>query len=343
MVYSSSAVFANGRYHDDAFFFWRQLKFAIAGLLALSASSRLPVEWLRRNVRFVLLFGVAVLVLVLIPGLGQVSGGARRWLSLGVTRVQPAEFAKLLVVVFMAHALARRHEGQTQSSLWVAAGWVQLIVGLVLLERDFGTAVILELIILLMLFVGGAKLGRLFLAVFAAIPVALYLIQSQPYRLRRMSAFLEPFADRRGAGYQLSEALLSLGSGGLFGVGLGDSRQKLYFLPEAHTDFIFAIIGEELGFIGCAFLILLFGAFIFIAQRIAARQELPFRRYLVLGLASWIGLQAGVNMCVATGLLPTKGLTLPFISYGGSSLLACCVGTGLILSIARARDEEETA
>jgi cell division protein FtsW len=334
MVYSASAVFAAGRFKDDTYFLTRQLMFAGAGIVLLLGVRMLSPEWLRRQLRWVLFAGVSALVLVLIPGIGHVAGGARRWLPLGVAPLQPAEFAKLLVVLFMAHAIARRSEGRTQASLWTSALLAESLVVLVLLEPDFGTAVILQLMIVAMLFLGGARMGPLLAALIAAVPVAAYLIVSAPYRMRRVQAFLDPFADRRGAGYQLGEALISIGSGGITGVGLGDSRQKLYFLPEAHTDFIFAIIGEELGLLGIAVLVGLFAAYLYIAYRIAKSQTSPYRRALVLGLAIWLVLQAATNMAVATGLLPTKGLTLPFISSGGSSLLACCLATGLILAAA---------
>jgi cell division protein FtsW len=217
----------------------------------------------------------------------------------------------------------------------VSAGCAQTFVLLVLFERDFGTAVILELSIITLLYLGGAPLRALLLAGAMLIPVAAFLIRSQPYRLARVKAFLDPFADRRGAGYQLGEALITIGSGGLFGVGLGDGRQKLFFLPEAHTDFIFAIIGEELGFVGICLLVLLFAAYLWVSFSIARKQTDLFARYFVFGLAAWIVMQAATNMAVATGLLPTKGLTLPFISSGGSSLLICSLATGLIMSAAR--------
>jgi len=348
MVYSSSAVFAANRHHDDAYFFLRQLRFAALGLVGFALVASMPIERVRPHMKWILVLSALVLIAVLVPGVGKVSGGARRWLPLGFALVQPAEFAKLLVIVFMANVLARRDEATKErpeaagdkSSLWAAAGFAQMIVFLVLLERDFGTAVVLELIILIMLFIGGVKLGPLFIAALTATPVAAYLVYSEPYRMRRIVSFLNPFADRQGAGYQLSEALISMGSGGAFGLGLGDGRQKLYFLPEAHTDFIFAIIGEELGFVGCAMLIALFACYLWLCTLIAARAKSQFQKYLVLGTACWLVLQAGINMCVATGLLPTKGLTLPFISYGGSSLLVCCLATGLVY--AAARDAETT-
>ena len=343
MVYSSSAVFAAGRYKDDAFFFLRQLKFAAMGLAGMAIAAQIPAVWIRKNLRWILAIGIVLLVAVLLPGVGKVSGGARRWLPLGVVLVPPAELATLLVVLFMAHALARRADGENKSSMWVAFGFIQAFAVLVLLERDLGTAFVIELVSLVMLFIAGAKIGPMLVAAVAAVPVLAALIFIEPYRVRRVTAFIDPFTDRQGAGYQLSEALISLGSGGWFGLGLGDGRQKLYFLPEAHTDFIFAVVGEELGFLGTIVLITLFTAFLLLSAAIARRQKTTFGRFLALGIGAWIVLQAGVNMCVATGLLPTKGLTLPFISYGGSSLITCCVAVGILYSLAKRGDEAEAA
>ncbi len=339
MVYSASAVFAASRYHDDTFFLSHQLLYAICGIGLLFVARRVPLAVLRQNLRWILLAGLVGLLLVLVPGIGRVVGGARRWIPLGLFSVQPAEFAKVMTVLFMANAIARRSEGTTEKSLWVAAAWAQCFVVLVLLERDFGTAVILELSVLTLLFLGGAPLKGLGIAALALMPLAVILVRSQPYRLARVRSFLDPFAERGGAGYQLSEALISIGSGGMFGVGLGDGHQKLFFLPEAHTDFIFAIVGEELGFVGIALLVFLFAAYLLISLAIARRQSDVFSRFVVIGLAAWTVVQAATNMAVATGLLPTKGLTLPFISSGGSSLLVCCLATGLILSAARQTTE----
>lgn len=337
MVYSASAVFAHGRFGEDTYFLQRQALHAAAGLLLILSIRFVPTTLLRRHLNVVLGVGLLLLVLVAIPGIGRVAGGARRWLPLGPFSVQPAELSKLLVIVFMARAIARRAEGVSQRSLWVSAAWSQVLAVLVLLERDLGTAIVLELCVLIMLFVGGAKLRGLFIAVVALVPVGAYLVYSQPYRIKRVSVFLDPFADRHGAGYQLSEAFISFGSGGLFGAGLGDGRQKLFFLPEAHTDFIFSIVGEELGFVGIVTLIALFATYLWLCAAMAARAQDPFNKSIILGVSLWLISQAAINMAVATGMLPTKGLTLPFISYGGSSLLVTCLGTALVLAADRGR------
>lgn len=337
MVYSASAVFAGKRYGTDTYFMTRQLSFCVLGLILMWGVKRIGLETFQKHLPKLWMIGAVVLILVLIPGIGKTAGGARRWLPIAGIPIQPAEFAKILVILLMAHAIARKEaRALPESHLWKMALWSQLFVFLVLCERDFGTTVILELLVVLMLFLGGARLGWLIAFLAACVPIAVYLVQKSPYRMRRVNAFWDPFSDRRGAGYQLGEALISIGSGGPFGTGLGDSRQKLYFLPEAHTDFIFAIIGEELGFLGVLLLIALFAAYLGIAFAIARRAKSLFARNAVLGLSFWIVLQAAINMCVATGLLPTKGLTLPFISSGGSSLLSCLVATGLIMSVVSA-------
>lgn len=340
MVYSASAVFAAMKFGNDTFFFFRQLAYAVFGLLLLLVLRHVSPEALRRHLRWIWTLMLIALLLVLIPGIGHMAGGARRWLSLGIAPLQPAEFAKIVVVLFLAHALARRSENRAQGSIIASTFWAEAMVVLVLCERDFGTAAILQLIVLIMLYLGDLRLRKLLVAVLFLVPIGLYLIHSSPYRMRRMTAFLDPFSARKDAGYQLSEALISIGSGGSFGVGLGDSRQKLFFLPEAHTDFIFAIIGEELGLLGVIFLATLYGAYLFVAYRIAKKQTSPFRRYLVLGFGFWVVMQAAINMAMASGLLPTKGLTLPFISSGGSSLIVCLIATGIILAAAETEASE---
>jgi len=332
MVYSASAVSAFGRYKNDTYFLQRQALFVGLGLLGMRLVQTVPLNFIRQAMRFLWLLGIMSLLLVLVPGLGRVANGARRWFTF--LPLQPAEFAKILVILLMAHALAKKETFKQTRYIWLSAFAAQSIIILVLLEPDFGTAAVLQFLVIMMLYLGGARLGKVFAIILALIPVGVYLVQKSPYRMRRLHAFLDPFSDRLGAGYQLAEALMSIGSGGFFGEGLGDSKQKLYFVPEAHTDFIFAIIGEELGFLGVSLLIILFLSFLFLGYQLAMKHEDPFARYVTLGICFWIVSQAGLNMAVSTGLVPTKGLTLPLISYGGSSLLSCCLGIGLMFSAA---------
>jgi len=288
---------------------------------------------------------IALLVAVLIPGIGRAGGGATRWLPIGPLALQPGELAKPMVVVLLAAALARRHErdqaGEQRPNLWIPLAVPGLMMGLLLLEPDFGSTVILAVLTFLMLFVGGTRISYLLLALLGALPLGYHLIASSPYRMRRLLSFLDPWSHRYDIGYQVSESLISVGSGGVTGLGIGDGRQKLFFLPAAHTDFIFSIIGEELGLIGVALVIISFACIIVAGLSLARRASSPFGCYLALGLTSLVGLQAMTNMAVTLGLAPTKGLTLPLVSYGGSSLLATCFALGLLLGVdARGVDGE---
>jgi cell division protein FtsW len=335
MVYSASAITAQEKLGDSFHFLKRQAVAAGVGLLAMAAALKLGYRKLARLAYPLLLLAVLLLIAVLVPGVGTVVGGARRWLRVPGISVQPAELAKVAWVVYLAYSLAKKQEKVKSFSIGFLPhlGLAALLVGLCMLEPDFGSSVTLLFLLFVMLFAAGAKLSYLVGSVLAAIPVAYTAIATSPYRMKRITAFLDPWANRQGSGYQVAESLMSIGSGGLTGLGLGDGRQKLFFLPEAHTDFIFAIIGEELGLLGVAALILLYGVILWRGIRASMRASEPFGTYLGLGLTSLIAFQAVVNMCVAMGLLPTKGLTLPFISYGGSSLIVLMGAAGVLLSI----------
>ncbi|MBW2405434.1 MAG: putative lipid II flippase FtsW [Deltaproteobacteria bacterium] len=278
-----------------------------------------------------------VLMVAVALGFGRSAGGATRWLTVGPVNVQPAELAKLAMIMWLAHSLAKKSNQMRTFSI----GFLPhvLVAGLLMLlclaQPDFGSAVMIALLTFVVLFAAGAKAGYLLGCVLLAIPVGYAAIASSPYRMRRIQAFLEPFEHRQGAGYQITESLMSFGSGGWTGVGLGDGRQKLLFLPEAHTDFISAIIGEELGFIGIVLLCAAFGWVVFRGLRAAWRAQDEYAGYLAVGMTLFIGLQAFTNLAVAMGLLPTKGLALPFVSYGGSSLLVNAAAAGIILNTSR--------
>ncbi|MBN2359371.1 MAG: putative lipid II flippase FtsW, partial [Deltaproteobacteria bacterium] len=337
MVYSASAVFASTRLNDSAHFLWRQVVFATIGAAALYLGWRVDYQWYRRAMWPLVAFIGALLVAVLIPGVGRAGGGAMRWIPLGMFALQPGEFAKPIVVIALAAALARRSErqaaGQPAPALWAPLVIPGVLMVLLLLEPDFGSAVILGLLTFVLLFVGGARIGYLLLAALCALPVLYHLVSSSPYRMKRLLSFLDPWSHRHDIGYQVSESLISIGSGGPIGLGIGDGRQKLFFLPAAHTDFIFSIIGEELGLLGVLFVVGCFACIVVAGFLIARRATSVFGGYLALGLTSLVGLQAGVNMAVTLGLLPTKGLTLPLVSYGGSSLIATCFALGLLLNV----------
>jgi cell division protein FtsW len=249
--------------------------------------------------------------------------------------IQPAEIAKVAWVIYLAYSLAKKREKVKSFSIGFVPhlGLAGLLVLLCMLEPDFGSSVSLLFLMFVMLFAAGARLSYIVGMVLAALPLAYIAVASSPYRMKRITAFLDPWANRQGSGYQVAESLMSIGSGGLTGLGLGDGRQKLFFLPEAHTDFIFAIIGEELGLLGVAFLIGLYVVVIWRGLRAALNASEAFGTYLGLGIVSLISFQAVVNMAVAMGVVPTKGLTLPFISYGGSSLIMLMGSAGLLLSI----------
>jgi cell division protein FtsW len=286
-----------------------------------------------------LLCAIALLIAVLIPGIGSTAGGARRWIRLPGFSLQPAELAKLALVVYLAYSLAKKRDKVKVFSV----GFLPhcLIAGVLMLlalrEPDFGTAVTMGLILFALLFAAGTRLSYIVGSLLAALPVVYHLVASNPYRMNRILAFIDPWAHRHDVGYQISESLMSVGSGGLTGLGLGDGRQKLFFLPEAHTDFIFSIIGEELGLLGVALVVALYALLVWRGFRAAFNASEPFGAYLALGLTTLLGVQATVNMAVAMGMLPTKGLTLPFVSYGGSSLVVCLAATGLLLSIGQGR------
>lgn len=336
MVYSASAVYANRMFADGYHYLIRQAVFMSVALVVLYGMSRVSLSRMRQATYPVLVLSVLMMVAVAL-GLGRSAGGATRWLSLGPVNIQPAELAKLAMILWLAHSLAKK-SGRVRS---FSIGFLPhvLVAGLLMVlclaQPDFGSAVMIGLLTFVVLFAAGAKAGYLLGGAMLALPVLYFAIASSPYRMRRIQAFLEPFEHRQGAGYQITESLMSFGSGGLSGVGLGDSRQKLLFLPEAHTDFISAIIGEELGFIGVLVLCLAFAWVVLRGLRAAWYVEDDYAAYLVTGMTMFIGLQAFTNLAVALGLIPTKGLALPFVSYGGSSLVVNAAAAGLMLNVTR--------
>jgi len=335
MVYSASAITAQERMGNAFYFLQRQAVAAAAGLIAMAVVLRLGYRRLARLSYPLLLAAVALLVLVLVPGVGTVVGGARRWIRLAGLGVQPAEVAKLAFIVYLAYSLAKKREKVATFSVGflphlMVAG---VLVALCMKEPDFGSSVVLLFLLFVLLFAAGTRLSYLIGSILMAIPVAWTAVSSSPYRMARLMAFIDPMSHRHGSGYQVAESLMSIGSGGWTGLGLGDGRQKLFFLPEAHNDFIAAIIGEELGLAGISLVIGLFAVIIWRGVRASLQASEPFGTYLGLGITALMGFQAVVNMGVAMALLPTKGLTLPFVSYGGSSLVMMMAAMGVLLSI----------
>lgn len=339
MVFSASAVVAGNRFHDSWYYLKRQLAWLAFGLVLLHAASRVDYIWWKRLAFPLLGLIIMLLVVVLIPSIGVAANGARRWLRLGPIATQPAELAKLITVIYLAAYLAKKEDRlhHFSTGLLPALLVVGVISGLVLLEPDLGTVVVLGLVTGGLLFVGGAHLSHLTTLALSAVPIGLALVLTSGYRRQRFMAFLEPWRDASDTGFQITQSFLAFGSGGLFGVGLGEGKQKLFFLPEAHTDFVLALVGEELGFIGAGVIVLFFALFVIRGFLISTRARIPFGRYLGIGITTLIGIQALINACVVTGLLPTKGLTLPFVSYGGSSLVINLIGVGILLNISQDR------
>jgi cell division protein FtsW len=339
MVFSASAVVAGNRFHDPGYFLKRQLAWLAFGFLLLHLASHIDYVWWKRLSIPLLGLTVVLLVMVLMPSFGVSAKGARRWLRLGPISVQPAEIAKLVAVMYLAAYLAKKEDRLTGfiSGLAPALLVIGVLGGLVLLEPDLGTVVVMGSVAIGLFFLGGARLSHLFSLGLCAVPAVLVLVLGSSYRRQRLMTFLTPWKDASDAGFQITQSFLAFGSGGLFGVGLGEGKQKLFFLPEAHTDFVLALVGEELGLVGTGVIILLFALFAIRGFQVAARARMPFGRYLGMGITLLIGVQALINACVVTGLLPTKGLTLPFVSYGGSSLVTCMFGVGILLNISRDR------
>ncbi|WHZ23235.1 MAG: peptidoglycan glycosyltransferase FtsW [Nitrospira sp.] len=339
MVFSASAVVAGNRFHDPWYFLKRQLAWLGAGLLVMHVVSRIDYVIWRKLAIPLLLLTTVLLVLVLVPSLGSAAKGARRWLHVGPINIQPAELTKFVAVMYVASYVSKKQDHLTQFARGLLPPLIILasLSGLVLLEPDLGTVVVMGLVAVTLLFLAGARIKHLALLSLCALSAVVLLIVGSPYRLKRLLMFLDPSKDPSGAGFQITQSFLAFGSGGAFGVGLGEGKQKLFFLPEAHTDFVLALIGEELGLIGSVTIVLLFGLFVFKGFQVAGRARNQFGRHLAMGITMLIGMQALVNAGVVTGLLPTKGLTLPFVSYGGSSLVANLFGVGILLSISRDR------
>lgn len=344
MMTSASIEIADNQYGDPFYHLKRQLRFLVMGLCAAVTVVAAPLRYWRQGAVLLFTAAILLLVLVLIPGIGREVNGSTRWLNLGFMSIQASEPAKLFIVVFMAWLLSERNA-------WVCGSWTGFIftlcllvppVFLLLLEPDFGAVVVLIIAVFGMMFMAGVKLFRFVLLCLLAGGGGVALILSSEYRLQRLQSFIQALSDPFsedvvfGTGYQLAQALIAFGRGEWLGVGLGNSIQKLYFLPEAHTDFVLAIIAEELGFLAVLVLVGLFLAFLARALVIARRNEERGDLFAALagyGTAFLFGGQILINMAVNVGLLPTKGLTLPFLSYGGSSLIVCLLMVGLLLRI----------
>ncbi len=335
MVFSSSCIMAGEKYGDAFFFLKKQLQFAVIGALLMTLTMYLDYEIWRRLAIPLLLIGIGLLCLLFVPGMGVKAGGAARWLRLPGFTLQPAELVKLGMVLYLASSMTRKKETIRSFSKGFLPYLLVLglILGLLMLQPDLGSSMIIAGVALLMLLLAGVRWSYVLALVIAALPAVYFLIMNVDYRRRRILAFLDPWQDPYDTGFQIIQSMIAFGGGGVLGRGLGVSEQKLFYLPEAHTDFIFSVIGEELGLVGVLVVSALFLVLVLRGLRIAWYAEDPFARYLAFGLTLLLGLEAFVNMSVCLGLLPTKGLALPFISYGGTSLVASMVAIGILLNI----------
>jgi len=338
MIYSSSAIQAQERFNDPAFFLKRQILWVLLGTMGLLLAMNVDYRSWERYAPILLLGSLLLLLLVLVPGVGIKINGARRWLRFAGLSFQPSELAKFSLIVFLARFFARKSERVARVEGFLT---LLLLVGvfflLIALEPNIGTATLLLLIAFSLFFVGGCRISHLAFTLLGFTPLFAWIVSAHPYAKARVLAILDPSKASSGSLYQLHQSFYALGPGGLLGRGLGESVQKLFYLPEPHTDFIFAIVGEEMGFIGSVFVIGLFGVLLWRGTRIALRAPDPFGSFLAIGITLAIALQAAINIGMVVGLLPTTGVPLPFISFGGSSLVVTLLGVGVLLNISSQR------
>jgi cell division protein FtsW len=337
MVYSSSAVSAYVNFGDSYYFLKRQIVWVILGVMAMLFTMSIDYHVWRRLAKPVMLITLVLLILVLVPGLGKVVNGARRWLGFGSLYLQPSEIAKLSMVLFSAESLTRNQDKITSFTRGLLPQLLMLLLifGLILKEPDLGTALAISGTVFVLLFTAGARISHLASLGITGVAGIIAAIIAEPYRLRRLLAFSDPWSDPLDTGYHIIQSLYAIGSGGLFGVGLGRSREKFLYLPEPHTDFIFAILGEELGFIGTATVIVLFFLFAWRGLKVAISAPDIYGSILAAGLTTMIVVQALMNIAVVTASMPVTGIPLPFISFGGSALIFTLAGVGILLNISR--------
>jgi cell division protein FtsW len=346
MVASSSIAIAEGLDVGPFYFLTRHVMFLGIGIVLALALARIELKHVEKSSHLMLLLCFVLLALVFVPGLGKSVNGARRWINLGISGFQVVEAVKLMLIVWLASYLVRYREQVQQQWLGMLKplGVAALLVGILLVQPDFGSAVLICAIVGGMVWLGGVRVRNLVAPVMLAVPVLGWAAMSESYRVRRLTSFMDPWKDPFNDGFQLTQALIAIGRGEWFGVGLGASIQKLFYLPEAHTDFIFSVIAEELGFVGIllvlALFVLLVGRSFLLGLR-AVELGRHFAGYCAFGVALWIGLQALVSIGVNLGMLPTKGLTLPLISSGGSSVLMTCAAMGLLLRVSFELDRAE--
>ncbi|MFC1546494.1 putative lipid II flippase FtsW [bacterium] len=337
MVFSASSIVAGERFGNPFFFLKRHIIWLLIGFSAMSAAALFDYSKWHKISFFLVFASICLLTLVLVPGIGIQAGGARRWFRFGFIGFQPSELAKLAMIIYTASWLDRKQSKISRGfSVYIPKALIiAVIVSLIYLEPDLGTSVLLFCVLVTMHFIGGLPYKYLVTIFFMSIPGIYYGIFNSAYRRRRLFSFLNPWADAKGSGYQIIQSLLALGTGGITGVGLGNSKLKLMYLPEAHTDFIYPIIAEELGIIGSIGVIILFAYLCYRGVMISLYSKDFFGKILAFGITVLITYQAIINIAVTTGMLPTKGMTLPFISFGGSSLVITLFAVGILLNISK--------
>jgi len=338
MLTSTTIDIAYRLHADDFFYVKKQLVFMSLGLASIIVMSRVRLGIWERLGPLLLCLVIVLLFLVLVPGMGRTVNGSTRWLMVGPLGLQVSEFAKVAMIIYLSGYLVRHADNvETKLTAFLSPMTVLgLVILLLMLEPDFGSAMVFIVMMFGMMFLSGARILPLMSLIGACIALMVSLAITSPYRMQRIIAFMDPWADAQDSGYQLTQALIAVGNGGISGVGIGESVQKLFHLPEAHNDFIFAVLAEEMGLIGVAILLLSYFIFIwrcFDLGNKAQIQQMKFAQNIAYGCGIWFGLQTVISLCVNMGMLPTKGLSLPFISVGGSNLLASCIAIGLLMRV----------
>ena len=340
-VASSSRVWAQYNFDDPMYYAWRQGLFAVLGLLGMWLCSHIPLKRLQPHAKKFFWIGILTLVLVLIPGIGVMRNGSRSWFGIGSFLIQPSEFFKIAIILYVSDFLSKRYRIKSfRRDLFIPFCAIGLGFALILLQPDFGSGVVMACAVIVIILAADAPISYFVRLAAAAVMGLSALIISAPYRMARITSFLDPWKDPLGSGFQIIQSLFAIAPGGLLGSGFDQSMQKHFYLPEPQTDFIFAIFAEEMGFVGCVFLVLLFLSVVYQGAKIALRQNDVFLCYTAIGLTALYAIQVMINLGVVVGLFPVTGVTLPFISYGGSSLVVMMSSMGLLISIANSTDTD---
>lgn len=340
MIYSASSIWAEYKTGNQYYYLYRQTIFVILGIIIFSISSKIPYRFWKKKANILFLITLILLILVLIPGIGIVRGGARSWIGIGDFSIQPAEFMKISLIIFTSKFLSN-NEYILKKNIYFYKYIIFIIIifGLIMLQPDFGSGIIMLLSIIMLLFVGGFQIKNIFFGLIIAIVGLIFLITSASYRLERITSFLDPWQDPLGSGFQIIQSLYAIAPSSLFGYGLFNSKQKFFFLPEPQNDFIFAIICEELGMVGGLIIVGLFAVIIYIGYQLSKSCKDDFASYISFGFTSLLFIQVFINISVVIGLIPVTGVTLPFISYGGSSLVISMFMMGIVNNIMNTADK----